>query len=199
MNREMLKELGLEEEQINKVMQAHGEVINPLKQTKDSLQTEVDSYKEQITERDQQLETLKNKTGSEDELKSVIDSLKEANSQKDAEHRKLLNKQKLDYEVKLELKSAKARNEKAVKALLDLETVKINEDGKLIGLNEQLEKLKETDNYLFDTQQNKQEEEKEEHTYVPGSTQSGNKGKTVTDEEFGKSKYEELFGKKEEK
>lgn len=197
MDRKFLKELGIEDEQIDKIMQEHGATVNPLKQDKDSLQTEVDSYKEQITERDTQLETLKGKVGSEDDLKATIDSLKQANQEKDAEHQKRINQQKLDYELKIALNGSGARNERAVKALLDLDTVKINDEGQLIGLNEQLETLKTSDDYLFKTDA-PPVDEPPNTDFTPGSNKQGNNGKEMTDEAFAKAKFEELFGKKKE-
>ena len=46
--------------------------------------------------------------------------------------------------------SAKVKNIKAVKALLDIDALKYNEaDNSVIGLNEQLDKIKSSDAYLF--------------------------------------------------
>ncbi len=46
------------------------------------------------------------------------------------------------------------QNNKAVRALLDLSGVKLEEDGKLAGFAEQLEALQKSDGYLFaETQQ----------------------------------------------
>ena len=50
------------------------------------------------------------------------------------------------------LKGANVRNAKAVKALLNLENIKIDGEA-IIGLNEQLEALKESDSYLFAEEQ----------------------------------------------
>lgn len=50
------------------------------------------------------------------------------------------------------LKSANVRNIKAIKALLNLDNVKLD-GGNLIGLNEQLEALKKSDTYLFAEEQ----------------------------------------------
>ena len=55
---------------------------------------------------------------------------------------------KLDYEISRALTAAGARNDKAVKALLDDAQIKL-EDGKVIGLDEQLEKLRADNGYLF--------------------------------------------------
>lgn len=149
MERKDLIELGIENETVDKIMEMHGKTVNPLKQTNESLKAEVDSYKEQVTDRDNQLEEIKSKVGDTDALNVTIESLKQANKDKDDAHQAKMKQVQLDYEVTLALNKANARNEKAVKALLDLDTVKINEDGQLIGLSEQLSNLQETDSYLL--------------------------------------------------
>jgi hypothetical protein len=56
---------------------------------------------------------------------------------------------KLSNAVDLELVARKAKNPKLAKAALDMSIIKL--DGEtLIGLNEQLDKLQESDSYLFD-------------------------------------------------
>lgn len=48
---------------------------------------------------------------------------------------------------------AKGRNPKAIKALLDMEKIKLKDDGTLEGLD--MEGLKESDGYLFDVEETK--------------------------------------------
>lgn len=55
---------------------------------------------------------------------------------------------KRDSAVDLELVARKAKNPKLVKAALDMSIIKLDGD-KLIGLSEQLDKLNESDGYLF--------------------------------------------------
>lgn len=56
---------------------------------------------------------------------------------------------KLNNAVDLELVARKAKNPKLAKAALDMSIIKL--DGEtLIGLNEQLDKLQESDSYLFE-------------------------------------------------
>ncbi|ULG73023.1 phage scaffolding protein [Macrococcus brunensis] len=200
MERKDLIELGIENETVDKIMEMHGKTVNPLKQTNESLKAEVDSYKEQVTDRDNQLEEIKSKVGDTDALNVTIESLKQANKDKDDAHQAKMKQVQLDYEVTLALNKANARNEKAVKALLDLDTVKINEDGQLIGLSEQLSNLQETDSYLFDTETVKTNQtdgsEKKDTSFNPGNNRS-NDGKETTPEEIGKAAVDRLFGKKE--
>lgn len=55
--------------------------------------------------------------------------------------------------VLLALAAAGARNPRVVKAAIDLEQVELTEDGELQGLQEQVEALKRSDGYLFETVQ----------------------------------------------
>ncbi|MGI5825238.1 MAG: phage scaffolding protein [Bacillota bacterium] len=57
---------------------------------------------------------------------------------------------KLDSAVSMALVEAKAKNPKLAKAALDMSVVKMDGD-KLLGLSEQLESLKKSDGYLFET------------------------------------------------
>lgn len=200
MERQNLIDLGIENETVDKIMEMHGKTVNPLKQTNESLKAEVDSYKEQVTDRDNQLEEIKSKVGDTDALNATIESLKQANKDKDDAHQAKMKKVQLDYEVTLALNKANARNEKAVKALLDMDTVKINDEGQLIGLSEQLNNLQETDSYLFDTETVKTNQTdgsgKKDTSFNPGNNRS-NDGKEPDPAETGKAAAKRLFPQKQ--
>ena len=63
---------------------------------------------------------------------------------------------KLDSAVSMALVEAKAKNPKLVKAALDMSVIKLDGE-KVLGLSEQLDKIKESDSYLFDVEQPKPE------------------------------------------
>lgn len=202
MERKDLTELGIEAEAVDKIMEMYGKDVNPIKQENESLKAEVKSFKEQVADRDNQLDEIKTKVGDAEALNATIDSLKQANKDKDEAHQNLVNKVKLDYEIKLALNEAGAKNERAVKALIDLDTVKINEDGQLIGLNEQLTNLKSTDDYLFNGPINPENKDIKNNTEKPPNNlnpggQQGNGGKDPDPSELGKSMADKLLGKKE--
>lgn len=200
MERKDLTELGIEAEAVDKIMEIYGKDVNPIKQENESLKAEVKSFKEQVADRDNQLDEIKTKVGDAEALNATIDSLKQANKDKDEAHQNLVNQVKLDYEIKLALNEAGAKNERAVKALIDLDTVKINEDGQLIGLNEQLTNLKSTDDYLFNGPINPENKdinnnpEKPPNNLNPGGLQ-GNGGKDPDLSEVGKAHAKRLFNK----
>ena len=56
---------------------------------------------------------------------------------------------KLDCAVDIALAAAGAKNVKTVKALLDLAEVRLGEDGRLSGFDEQLKAVRRSDGYLF--------------------------------------------------
>ena len=163
MNREFLENLGLEKEAIDKVMAEYGKSINAYKEKAekvDSLQSQIEDYKQQLQSRDEQLEELK-KIDAEG-LQAKIQELQEANQKAEQEWQEKLQKQQFEFALKDALVAAKVRNPKAVKALLDTEVIKLDGD-KLLGLEEQLNSIKESDPYLF-------EEEKTEETPKPSFT-----------------------------
>ena len=79
MNREELKALGLTEEQIDKVMASHGKVVNDTKDQLNTVTTERDDLKGQLTDRDNQLADLGKKVKDNEELTTEINRLKEEN------------------------------------------------------------------------------------------------------------------------
>lgn len=152
MNREALKALGLTDEQIGAVMASHGSVVNATKEQLTAMTTERDDLKGQLTDRDTQLEGLKEKAAGNDELLSQIEQLKESNATATTELQAKLDGQTFDFALEKSLTAAKVRNPKALKALLDTESIKLDGD-KLLNLDSQLEALKASDAYLFETEQ----------------------------------------------
>ncbi|WP_117168866.1 phage scaffolding protein [Paraliobacillus sediminis] len=151
MKRKFLTDLGLDSEQVDKVMKEHGETVNGLKDELegiDSLKQQIEDQKATIEERDTQLNTLSETAKGNEELTKEIEDLKTANTQTQADYQSKLDKQAFDFKLEKELTGAKARNPKAVKALLNIESLKLNGD-KLEGLEDQLKTLQESDAYLF--------------------------------------------------
>ena len=112
---------------------------------------ELEQLKEQLKERDNQIEQLKKDTNASEELQQKIEELQEQNKQTQEELEQKLQQQKLDAEVEKTLLKKNARNPQAVKALLDLENVKVDGD-EVKGLDPQIEQLMESDPYLFETE-----------------------------------------------
>ena len=144
MRREFLKELGLSDEQIDKVMAEYGKSVNSMKDELEKAKEpkqQVEELQTQLKDRDKQLEELSKKAQGNEELVVEINRLKEANEKAVKEYEEKLKKQAFDFALERALVAAKARNPKAVKALLDLENIKLDGE-KLFGVGGSVEKTK---------------------------------------------------------
>lgn len=164
MKRKFLEDMGLEKEQVDKILDENSQDIGKAKGDSEKIQkdldaanAEVESLKGQISDRDKQLETLKNSTGDVEGMKQEIAKLQADNKAKDDAHAAEIKKLKIDAAIDSALTGAKAKNNTAVKALLkDLDKAELAEDGTIKGLAEQIEALQKSDAYLFDTTTKKQ-------------------------------------------
>lgn len=152
MNKEDLIAMGLTEEQTKKIMDSLDKSFVAISKFKE-VSEENKTLKKSISDRDKQLEDLKKSDGDNAELKKQIETLQQQNAAQQKTHSEEMTKLKLDNAIEIALSSAKAKNGKAVRAMLDMTNVKLGEDGKLSGFDEQIEALKKSDGYMFDIQE----------------------------------------------
>lgn len=196
MTRKQLEDLGLTKEQVDSVMKINGDDIENAKGTASTeiknLQTEVEGLKTQVGDRDKQLETLKASAGDNADLKKQIEDLQTENATAKANHESELNQLKIDFAVEKALTGAKAKNIKAVKALLELDDAKLDRDGNVKGLAEQIEKLTSGDDtkFLFEAQKQTKQQQSFKG-FQPGASgeQKPGEGEKV---DFSKMSYDEL-------
>ena len=196
MTRKQLEDLGLTKEQADSVMKINGDDIENAKGTASTeiknLQTEVEGLKTQVGDRDKQLETLKASAGDNADLKKQIEDLQTENATAKANHESELNQLKIDFAVEKALTGAKAKNIRAVKALLELGEAKLDKDGNVKGLDEQIEKLRSGDDtkFLFEAQK-QQKQQQNFKGFQPGASgeQKPGEGEKV---DFSKMSYDEL-------
>lgn len=148
MKKEDLIKLGLTEEQAEKVAEVFAEELKGFipKFRFDEVNEAKKRLEEDLKKRDQQLEELKKL--NPEKLQEEINRLQEENKQAQKQYEEELNKIKLENAIEKALISAKAKNIKAVKALLDLEKIKLNGE-ELIGLKEQLDNLQKAEDSKF--------------------------------------------------
>lgn len=196
MTRKQLEDLGLTKEQADSIMKINGDDIENAKGTAateiKNLQTEVEGLKTQVGDRDKQLETLKASAGDNADLKKQIEDLQTENATAKANHESELNQLKIDFAVEKALTDAKAKNIKAVKALLELNDAKLDKDGNVKGLAEQIEKLTSGDDtkFLFEAQKQIKQQQNFKG-FQPGASgeQKPGEGEKV---DFSKMSYDEL-------
>lgn len=196
MTRKQLEDLGLTKEQADSIIKINGDDIENAKSASaaeiKNLQTERDGLKAQVSDRDKQLETLKASAGDNADLKKQIEDLQTENATAKANHESELNQLKIDFAVEKALTGAKAKNIKAVKALLELEDAKLDKDGNVKGLAEQIEKLTSGDDtkFLFEAQKQTKQQQNFKG-FQPGASggQKPGEGEKV---DFSKMSYDEL-------
>lgn len=155
MKTEFLKSLNLSQEVIDKIMAENGKDIAVEQKKAEKIIQERDSYKLKA----ESLETQVNDANTEiqkfkdmdiDGIKKAADDWKETAEKAKADADKQISQMKFDYALSAALTGAKAKNAKAVKALLDMDGLKFN-DGKIVGLDEQLAQIKTDNDYLFES------------------------------------------------
>lgn len=152
MKKEDLIAMGLTEEQAKKVMDSlDGDFVT--KARFNEVNEENKRLKQDVSDRDKQLETLKKSTGDNAELQKQIAELQKVNADQKKAHDAEMAQLKLDNAIDAALTVAGAKNVKAVKALLDTSKVKLGEDGKLTGWDEQLTAVQKSESYLFEAKQ----------------------------------------------
>ena len=110
--------------------------------------------------------------------------MKQQNAEQEKAHKAELAQLKLDNAIENALTVAGAKNSKAVKALLDVSKVKLGEDGKLTGWDDQIKAIQKSDAYLFNMQQKNTFK-----GFQPGASSDNKPGTNV---DMSKMTYEEL-------
>ena len=155
MTKEELVKLGLTEDLAKTVAEASAAELKEFipKSRFNEVSESNKTLKTQITDRDKQLETLKKASGDAEAMKTKIEELQAANKTASEEHEAQIRQIRMDHAVESALTGAKAKNVKAVRALLNLDDLDVDDDGKVKGLDKQIKKLTEADDtkFLFDT------------------------------------------------
>lgn len=152
MTKEQLIEMGLTEEQAEKVLAAHKKALENFipKSRFDEVNETKKELEQQLKDRDKQLKELADKAKGNEDLVKQITELQEANKKAIQDYEERFKKQAFDFAVESAIHNVKGSsvNPKAIKALLNLDNIKLDGD-KLIGFDEQIAELKKTDGYLF--------------------------------------------------
>lgn len=149
--KELLKKAGIEEAKVDGVIAEINKELPKYFIPKDKYNEAAEAKKKleaDIKTRDEQLDNLKKDAGTSEELKKQIETLQAENKTSSEEWQAKMAKMQLDFAVERALATAKAKNPKAVKALLDMEKVKMDGE-KLLGLDDQLKELQKSEAYLF--------------------------------------------------
>ena len=155
MLKDILKKHGVEDQVIENIFSdmAEGKVYITKEQNIEERYSKVKNQKneldKQLADRDKQIEELMKNNSSNTELLNQLEALKQENLNSKNEYESKISKLEFNYALDKALLGAKCRNTTALKALLRLDDIKMNE-GKLEGLEEQLETIRANDSYLFE-------------------------------------------------
>jgi hypothetical protein len=186
---EILKNCGVEEEKANEIVKAMNEAkiyttnlenvdvrYNKLQEQKKQLEEASKTYQKQ-------LEELTKNNADVEALNKLVEQLQLSNKELEENHSKEMHNLQFNFALEGALTNAKSKNNKALKALLNMDNIKYQE-GKLEGLQEQIEALQKDASYLFDLETTPQ------NTGGLGNFGRGN-NPTITKEQFSKMSYSE--------
>jgi len=182
MKREFLKAMGLTDEQIDKIMDEHGKTTNSLKTDIETLKQEGISFKEQLDNANSKIEEFKSM--DIDKIKSEAEDYKVKFEQSEKDAKEKLEKMQFDHILENALILAKAKDPKIVKVLLEGDALKLKGD-EIIGLKEQLDKIKLEKDYLFNS------DDTEKEPVIVKSTKG--KSSSISKEDFMSMNYAERF------
>lgn len=104
---------------------------------------------EQVAERDKQISGLKDKGGDAETLKAEIERLQSENKAAKEKYDSEMKDFRKNALIDAELTKAGAVNVKAVKALLDLSKVDVDDEGKLTGFSDVLKPVQDAEKWAF--------------------------------------------------
>lgn len=149
MTKEQLLEMGLTEEQTDKVLNMHKEVLAGFipKARFDEVNETKKDLEQQIRDRDKQLKDLQEKVKGNEELEKTIKELQEANKATKEQYEAKIKDMTIAAAIRSKLTDAKYPDLLLTK--FDQSKISIAEDGTVLGIDEQLTALKEQYKDLF--------------------------------------------------
>lgn len=150
MKREFLEGLNLEKETIDQIMDENGKDIEAEKAKAAAAEADRDKYKEQLDTATAELEKFKDV--KPDELQATIEKLQADIKAKDEEYAAKEADRIFRDAVKEAITAAGGRNEKAVMAMLDIDTLKASNNQK-DDIKTALEEVKKDNDYLFESKE----------------------------------------------
>lgn len=150
MQRKFLEELGLEKEVIDKIMAENGNDINKAKGDLEEVKQQLKTSQDQVETLTKELKTAKDKAGDNEDLKTQLENAIKKQKEDSEAYNKQLKDIKLTNAIKLAV-AGKVYDENMAAGLFDKSQLVLTDDGEVIGINEQLEKIKKDKAFLFKT------------------------------------------------
>ena len=149
MRRKLLEDLGLTKEQIDSIMSENGKDIEAEKDKATTITTELEDVKEQLKEANSTIEDLKKNNTDNEALQAKVKEYEDTIKTQKAEYETKVRNLTLDSAIEKALSNAGAKHAELLSTKIDREKLKIEEGGKVTGLDEQINSFKESYKDLF--------------------------------------------------
>lgn len=153
--KELLEKEGLADEaQVTAIIEEYKKEAPKHTIPKDVYNTALERSKtaeETLADRDQQLADLQKKAGAGSELEEEITRLREENKQTKEKYEAELKQARFDHAITQNLMAARAKDINIARAAFNLQNVTLDEQGNLVGFDEQLKAVQEAHDYLFES------------------------------------------------
>lgn len=151
MKRDFLKDLGLSDEIIDKIMTQYGLDIERYKEEKKGNEAKISILNDKVKEQEEAINSMQKDNESYTKLKQDYDLLQEEKTKNDNEYKQQIREIKLKSGLEKALNNAGAINQKVVMPLLKefLDTAEIDEKGNINGLEEQIKQIKDNADTSF--------------------------------------------------
>ncbi|APM40487.1 phage scaffolding protein [Clostridium kluyveri] len=120
------------------------------KETYNQTKKERDDYKKGVSDRDKQIKDLEPLAKDNEDLKTKLTDLQSKNKEDLGKQEAEYKKQMFNIALESKLATIGAKNSKVLKGLLDLDKLTLDDNGNFIGLKEQVDAIKKSDDYLFE-------------------------------------------------
>ena len=116
----------------------------------DQVNNQVKEYKKQVSDRDTQISNLKEEFKDVDGLKDKVDQLTRDNAKQKEDYENQIKTINFNNALKASLSSYNCKDEDYLMSKIDRNSIKLNSDGTILGLKEQVEAFKKGHEYLFE-------------------------------------------------
>lgn len=149
MKRKFLEDLGLTKEQIDSVMDENGKDIEAEKEKATTTTAELEDVKKQLKEANYTITDLKKSNADNEALQAKVKEYEDTIKTQKADYEAKVRNLTLDSAIEKALSNAGAKHIDLLSTKIDREKLKIETDGKVTGLDEQISAYKESYKDLF--------------------------------------------------
>lgn len=118
----------------------------------DQVNQQAKDYKKQVDERDKQITDLKEEFKDAKGLKEKVEQLEADNKKQKEEYEAQIKDINFNTALKSALAAYKCKDTDYLMSKINKDSIKLNEDGSIVGLKEQVEPFKKDHDYLFEAE-----------------------------------------------